>query len=353
MPKLDTCDQCGVPLLVGALRWGDNGVITQVSGAGHRMLFCESDNIDDLFARIGNIRGVPVDDIVIESMARDSRANVEDTLSPLARKAGRLVGSNIMVRRLSRTGRAFGYGDVSLVSRGKEADGSEAITMSVRNPHSILLFCGESLGAWEAIQGCENRVIREQVGDSEHHVTNVAGDHCVKLPEVRRRSAQARKPGDIALERCGTCGVPTLIGECAWDLEEGTIRNPEGGRMAMVGPAGLEAIFKDLAAELGVAIPGIVIEAQRRRVRETMGGRSGPGLSSTYREILAARGSGNLTSFDGNRDRLAVTIENSCLALLTVGMLQALFEMGAGHMASSCDYELAPDGDLEVRIKAL
>lgn len=349
------CDVCGVPLLVGKEQvWGDNGVISHATDRGHRMVFCDSDNIDGLFAQVEEMIGFPIENIVIGSKAREVKEYVESTMSPLARKAGRLIGTNMLVNKLSKTGRAYGFGDISLVSRSKDDSGGEAITMSVRNPHSILLFCGESLGAWEAIQGRDHRVILERVSEGEYRVTNVAGSHPIELSGMRRTRRHDLKDGDFALERCGSCGVPKLVGDFVWDTEEGTIVNAQSGRrMAIIGSSGLQAIFDDLTSELGESIPEAVIEAQRRLVRESMGETSWSGRAPTYREMLALRGLGNLRGFEGTSKRLAVTIENSCLSLMVVGMLQAMFELGAGHAASAYDYRLAPDGDLEVEIRAL
>jgi hypothetical protein len=355
MPRPETCNSCGVPLMISKEQsWCDNGVIVQTSDTDHRMLFYESDNIDDLFEGIEDIIGLPVEHIVIESKAREVKAYVESMLSPLARKAGKLMGTNMMVKRLSRMGRAYGYGDIRLVSRGKKDSGEEYITMSVRNPHSILFFCGENLGAWEAIQGQDHRVIREKVGENEYMVTNVAGEHPVELSGMLKTGTCTFTPGDISLDRCDECGVPLLVGAYKWDLDEGIIVNPQTGRrMALFGPAGLEAVFSDLEAELGEAIPETVIEAQRRHVKEVMADASLAVGDASYREMLAMRGLGDLTDFDGNRDMLSVTIENSCLTLMTVGMLQAFFEMGAARQASEYDYVSGDDGTLKVKIRAL
>lgn len=349
------CEKCGVPLLVGKeQRWGDNGVLAQASHADHRMIFYESDNIDDLFARVEQMIGVPVEHIVIESKARDVKDYVESMMSPLSRKAGRMLGTNMLVKRLSTTGRAYGYGDISLVSRDKDEEGRETITMSVRNPHSILLFCGESLGAWEAIQGRDHRVEWEKVGEDEYHVTNSPGSHPVELHGMLARRRFPQKPGDVSLDRCPKCGVPEIVGACDWDAVNGTVFDRASGRrMALIGPAGLEAIFDDLTSELGDAIPEAVVEAQRRHVREVMAERSWMGDSPTYREMLAVRGLGNLRTFEADRDRMQVTIENPCLTLMTAGTLQAMFEIGAARQASSCEFEVKDDGDLCLEVKAL
>jgi hypothetical protein len=351
MTRFEMCGTCGVPVVVGReLEWGDNGVINQVSDPDHRMLFYESEHIDALFAGIEEIIGVPIERIVIESKAREVKEYVEKMLSPLARKATRLLGTNMMVGRLSKSGRAYGYGDIGLSSRQRAEDG-ESITMSVRNPHSILFFAGESLGAWEAIQGRDYHVSYERDEDGTYLVTCVPGDHPSELSGRLKSRRYTYGPAGIELERCGECGVPALLGQYRWDIDEGTITNPATGRrMAVFGPSGLEAILDDITSELGDEIPAAVIEAQRRNVREAALGGGLQWTGSRDLEMLAIRGLGNLRSYEGGTERMDVVIENSCLTLMTVGMLQALFEIMTGKETSEYEYSLDEDGTLRVTV---
>jgi hypothetical protein len=69
--------------------------------------------------------------------------------------------------------------------------------------------------------------------------------------------------------------------------------------------------------------------------------------------MIAVRGVGNLTHFEGDRQGLTLTIQNSCLHLLMVGAIQALVEMAYGVEDSNYEWDLADDGDLTVTIKVL
>ena len=56
MARLKLCGGCGVPLMVGKGQlWRENGTIVESRDPDHRMLFCESDNLDALFGGIENI----------------------------------------------------------------------------------------------------------------------------------------------------------------------------------------------------------------------------------------------------------------------------------------------------------
>ena len=47
---MDVCDKCGVPIMVSReLNWEANGVISLASSPRNRMVFYESENIDQLF----------------------------------------------------------------------------------------------------------------------------------------------------------------------------------------------------------------------------------------------------------------------------------------------------------------
>lgn len=352
MSEIKLCRKCGVPLMVsGGHTWHDNGVITQTSDPDHRMILFESENIDGLFAGIEELLGLSVEKIVIESKRREVKEYVEKMLSPVRRMAARHVGIRMVIDNLSRNGRAFGYGDIGLVDRRRKGEDGDFITMSVRNPHSLQFFCGEVLGAWEAIDGRDHCVEHEQVADGTYHVICRVGSHPIELQERLRMKRQRNKPGDIVFERCTVCDVPLRVAECRWNLEAGTLTQPESGRrMAIIGPRGMEAILEDLEAELGETIPEAVIEAQRRQIKESMKDMSWLGDPGHYQAMMAFRGLCNLTRFERGEAKLSLTMENPCLPLMSVGMVQAMFELATGSDESAYRFERAPDGDLTVEI---
>lgn len=353
MAKIKRCSGCDTPLAVSREQvWNLNGTITQASDPDHRMLFYESDNLDRLFRGIEEIIGVPVERIVIESKAREVKEYVRKMVSPLKRRFARFrPGTVAMVSRLAVTGRCYGYGDVSLSGHRRKGDDGDYITMSVDSPHSVLFSCGEYLGAWEAIDGRDNTVSYRKTGEDRYEITCRVGEHPIELAGRLASPAYRPRPGNTRLERCELCGVPLVVAAYDWDLGKGTIRHPETGtRMAVFGPAGLEAVLNDLETELGDAIPEAVVEAQRRYVHEVMAGAGAWGDLESYREMMAFRGLGNITEFEAGDSGMSIRIENPCLILVTVGMVQAFFELASGREMSSREYRLSEDGDLLISV---
>lgn len=351
MSGIKRCKKCGVPSTVSkGHTWGDNGVMVQTA-SGHRMVFFESDNLDGLFAGIERILGLSIEKIIIESKRREVKRYVEGMLSPLARKLARRVGVGMVIDKLSRDGRAFGYGDIGLVDRRGKGDDGDFITMSVRNPHSLALFCGEVLGAWECIDGREHQVEHLLTGPDAYNVTCRVGPHPIELRERLQFKVFDHKPGDFRLDRCPACDVPVSVARYRWELEQGTIRHPRSGaRMAIFGPTGIEAILDDLESELGETIPEVVIEAQRRYVRETMADLGLLADPARFRRMLAFRGVCDLSGFSSDDGCLDVEVRNACMPLVQVGIFQGLFELLNGLEASSYQYERAADGDLCIRL---
>lgn len=353
MAGIRLCGECGVPIAVSSEQvWNDNGVITQSADPDHRMLFTESDNIDLLFGNIERIIGLPVEHIVIESKRREVKEYVRKMVHPLQRALARRIGTGLMVSKLSKTGRTYGFGDISLMGRRRKNDDGDFITMGVRRPHSIPFFCGETLGAWEAIDGREHEVKHERTGDDEYRVTVHVGRHPVELHERLQPKSYPFKPGGVLFERCGTCGVPLEVARHRWNLAEGTITHRgTGRRMAIFGPSGLEAILDDLEAELGEAIPDAVIDAERLCIKEAGKAMDWLGTLESYREMFAMRGLGSITDFEPGEKSIKITIDNSCVVLVTVGMIQGLYELARGLVRSSRDWGVTPDGTLTVTVE--
>ncbi|RJP30373.1 MAG: hypothetical protein C4536_10075 [Actinobacteria bacterium] len=346
------CRECGVPYAVSKeLVWHENGVITQTRDPDHRMIFYESDNLDNLFMGIEEIIGVPIEHIIIESKRREVKEYVERLLPAPVRKAARYGGMGMMIRKLSNVGRAYGYGNVRMADRKIRRRNDDYVTRVIDNPHAILFYCGENLGAWEAIDGRDSRVRYEEITANTFEVTNYIGKHPIELHERLRTPTYARKQGDIFFERCPFCRVPLDVASCKWNPELGTINDPSTGRrMAIFGPAGFEAVLDDLEVELGAAIPETVIEAQRRYIVKSLSPQDLGKGKDAFRRMFALRGLGNLVNLEVSEGGISATIENSCLPLLMVGVMQGACESLFAHEKTGYEWEARQDGDLNISI---
>jgi len=177
------------------------------------------------------------------------------------------------------------------------------------------------------------------------------GEHPLELTERLKRKRYEFKPGDVQYERCSECGISLVVAYRILDIEKGTITDPETGRrMAIFGPLAVDSIFDDLETEIGEIIPETIIEAQRRQIKTGWDVESWNRDGSTFQQMLALRGRGNLTKFEGDRTHLDIVVENACLHLPMIGTTQALVELACKADRSTCEWELADDGDLSINI---
>ncbi len=314
MARLKSCAQCGVPLMVGRENvWHENGVITQAKNPDHRMVFFESGNIDRVFQKIEEIIGVSVEHIVVESQRRSTREYLEKQFPLAIRRMLYLLNPGLIARRMAGVAKVYGYGHVEVeeVRAGllrHARKGEDYLVMTIRHPYSIYRYCGDNLGGMEVVTGRACSVRRDEVGEDTYRLELTVGLHPVELEERLARRKYPYKEGGIRLERCPACGVPQGVARCEWDLENGIITDPETGRrMALFGPASLEAAFDELESELGETIPDTVIEAQRQFVKEVMRKGDWRAYTMSLEKIMATRGLGMLTAFEADGQGLSLT----------------------------------------------
>ncbi|MBN2169598.1 MAG: hypothetical protein JW738_10165 [Actinobacteria bacterium] len=371
---IQTCGECGVPTLVASgLKWENNGVISLTGSPRNRMVFFESETIDRIFQGIELLIGIPIEHIILESRSRETKRFIEKAFPPDVRQIidnkelslesriskmpleERAELHNTM-RYITQTiidiGRMYGYGDQKPGELwALDADCPWRVQV-VRNPYSLLFISADNIGAVEAFERTDMWVDYEDVGEGTYRVEVFPCDHPVGLRERLKRTRYQFKPGNISYDLCPSCGMPLLVSSRKWDLAEGTITDQETGRnMSIFGPFSMDSICDDLERELGDLVPATVIESTRRYAREAWSFDQWNRDGATFQQMLAVRGLGNLVYFDGDREHLDVVIENSCLHLVMVGTIQALVEMAYRVDSSTCEWELAKDGNLTISIK--
>ena len=345
------CPECGVPRrLVKEHRWLDDGTIVQHKDPDHRMVFFESGNINGTFGNIEEIIGMPIERIVIEAKRRATFDFVDHMLPGVVKAILRVVGVRPIIRNITSLGSVMGYGHIELIDIRRVHGKGDYATMRVTEPYSLPLFCGDLAGSFNAVDQREVGIDYEKVSPDIYDITGHVSKHPMELKGRLQTKPYTHKAGDIELERCSTCGGPKALSQYYWDLERGVIENTSTGRrMAMLGPAALDAIFEELEKELGENIPEVVIEAQRRFVKAGFSSSQEVRGVEDFRQELALRGAGNLKEFEADKDGLRVRIENPCLYLMLVGLIQGLFELAFGR-EGDVEWELAGDGDLTVKV---
>ena len=371
--KQELCGECGVPLMVSReFTWESNGVISLRGSEHNRVVLFESRIIDNLFKGIEELIGMNIEHIVIESRRREVKRYIEKSFPAWMRKPlvnlNERIGGVFMLKNVVRMvrnplgkfitrqvfdiGRIYGYGDVELGPLWGSGDQHPWRVNIIHNPHSILFFAAEALASVEAFEGRDHWVRYEQVGEDTYEYIASPGQHPVELGEWLKRRRYDFKPGEIEYERCGSCGIPLEIAKLVWDLDEGTIYDPESGRrMAVIGPFAMDAVLQDLESELGGSIPEVVVEAQRRYVKSRIEGGQWRRGGATFNRLTALRGLGNIIFFEADEKHLSVTIQNSCMPLLVLGLAQAIYETALGLDSTTYEWKMDDDGDFEFIVR--
>jgi hypothetical protein len=373
MSEIEICGSCHVPrMIAGVFNWDDNGVISIAGNPDGRMVFYESGNIDSIIHGVGELIGVTIEHIAIERKRRDTRRFMEgifadaiekvqklkgdkplvsySTVDPGIRKEGIELGHAINAQATS-VGMVYGYGKIRFCDLWEFWDSFPWRTQIIQNPYSIAFFAADMLATVEALEQQDMQVKYEQVTEKTYILSVRPGKHPIGLRDRLKKKSYAFKAGDIAYEKCPDCGVPLDVGRCRWDLESGTIVDPDTDRrMAIFDPAGLDTVFESLEEELGESVTDVIIEAQRLYAKESMAADNWRRSGYDFKSWAAMRGLGNITSFKADRERMTMTLENSCMHLALVGMTQALYELAWGAEESHREWHRSDDGNLEIEI---
>ena len=353
MARNGLCKVCGTPKrFAKEHEWLSDGSIVQRENPEHRMVFIETENISRTFSGVEDIIDMSIERIIIEAKRRATFDFVDHTLSGLVKTIVRAVGVRPVARSINRLGLVMGYGAIRIVSLRRIHGKGDFITMSIKEPYSIPLFCGDLAGAFEAVTRREVAVTYIRKEADEYEVTGHISSHPIELQDRLRSRKYSHKPGDIALEKCPKCGAPIALSEYVWYLDRGLIEHRERGRrMAMVGPAALDAIIDDLQEELGETIPSVIVEAQRRFIKTGFYGLEAMAPAETLRQQLALRGFGNLREVEWLEDRLRIRLENSCLHPVIVGVMLGVFELASGGEGKA-EWSVSDDGGLVVEVSS-
>ncbi len=373
MAGIEFCQGCGGPLLISRdLRWEANGAVSLSSSRANRMVMFECECIDRIFKGIEELIGLSVEHIVIESRSRETRVFTERSYPLAVRKilegtGGRKEGQGldippekkeallstmrVMTASLVDTGKIYGYGDQHLGELWDQGADYPWRKLYLNNPYSLLFQAADNLGWVEAFEGSDMWVRYGKVDGARYTTEVYPAQHPIGLQERLQRKKYEYKNGDIKYDRCVECDLPLEVARYKWDADDGTITDPDTGwRVAIFSPASVDGIFDDLQAELGDAIQSTVIEAMRRFTRESWSAEDWNRPAFSFKQMFALRGLGNLVYFDGEQDRLTLIVENMCMPLLMVGMVQALVEMAYGLDESSLEWQAGDDGRLSVTV---
>ena len=353
---LTLCEECSTPLVFTAEhQWLNNGDIVQKRDHRHRLVFLESENLDPLFRGIEQIIGMPVDNIIINCVRRTLLTYMRLFVSDNVRERihNKEISPKVIDDSFREGALPTGFGRYEFVDMRYEGDEDDFFTVSVTEPFSLPMCVAAHNAAMEAILGYDHGVVYLDLGQDIYNITAFPSPHPDEFKGRLDMPRYEHNNGDFELKRCPSCGGPRALTWYMWHMNRGIIYNEMNRRrMAMMSPSELEPIFAELEKELGDTIPRVVVEAQRRFTRTGFYSMSDVTDAGDFRSQLALRGLGNLKHLEVRRKGVRMLVENACLPLLIVGMMQGVFET-AFDLDSNAEWSHSGEGTLELHITPL
>ena len=354
---INLCAECGAPdQLIANHLWLNSGVIVYTRDETQREILIESENLDPLFQGIAEVIGMPIERQVIDVCRRSTRNLVRELVPPQVRELFTREGVDLepviygITDIMFTASQLVGFGKFEHIDHHYQPGDENYFTNRCYRPYSTLLNRGNLAGTIEGIYNTEAGVDCVEVAPDVYEMTAHGLGHAAELEERLKLRPYVHRDGDMQLERCSTCGGPAALSSFRWDLEEGIITcESTGRRITVMSPDVLEAVFEELEAELGDAIPRAVVEAQRRFVKGGSYSIDEISNEGDFRTQLAVRGYGNLRSIYMGADGLNMRIDNAAAPLMVVGLAQGLFEK-AIDVKSVAEWEVSEEGDLQLRI---
>jgi hypothetical protein len=351
---VNVCPECKVPEPFNqGQMWLNNGDIVQRVNPEARLGFIECENLDPLFANIGDIIGMSVENMVVNITARGTekfmRGLIPESIKEMIQ--AKQMDPNVFIDNIITYCHVIGLGKYDYVDSRYERDEEDYSITRIDAPFSVPEAAGGVAGVVSATVGGEHAVTYKMISPGLYEFTTSWTEFPEELKEKLHTSPYIHRDGDIELERCATCGLPKVLSEFKWYLDRGLIVNKHTRRrMAILGPELLDVLFTALENELGETIPNVVVEAQRRFVKTGFFTIGEMGNEGDFRAQLALRGMGNLQQMKMGSQGMRMRVDNAAGHLLMVGMAQALFEI-AFDIDSNVEWELSAEGDLEVEIR--
>jgi hypothetical protein len=353
MSDIRLCEKCGVPeAIAGDQAWLNSGVIVQGTNLSWRMGFSESENLDPLFAEIEKIIGRSIQAKVMEFGKFGAIFYWENVMRPeiSALVRGRLMSLEVMSEVVVAAGEINGFGKYQVREMRFQGDADDALVIRVDNPFSIPLSMGILAGCCEMVTGNPYTVKIDRVSGDTYDLSLGIGRAQKAARDIRVKPYYHRD-GDIYLEPCASCGVPKALSNLKWDLAKGRITDSRNGkRMICLGSEVWDPLFKELEKEFGEEIPGAIIEAQRRLVRQGLFAFEDVCRADAMREEFAMRGWGNFREMQVNPNRAYFRVDHTINHPILIGSGQAFFEMAYG-VESNAEWEVSDNGDLQVEIR--
>jgi hypothetical protein len=354
MPDIVCCPECNVPELISqSVDWLNNGDIVQKLNPQARMGFIESENFDPLFHNMGQIIGISIEPMIMNIAARGVEAYMKRVVPQQARDM--MVARQLDVKSFAEytctLAHVYGFGKYEALDYRYERDAEDYAKHNITKPFSLPLAAGAMAGTLSSMVEGQYQVAYKERSPSIYEFKASWTEYPEELMERFDAVRYEHRDGDIEFERCGSCGMPKVVAQYRWLLEEGQIVNESTGRrMVLLAPGIQDLLFLELEKELGDTIPKVVVEAQRRFTKTGFYSIEQVADEGDFRTQLALRGLGNLRDIKMRSSGVSMHVDNAAGYLMAIGMIQGVFETAFGG-ESDVEWALSEMGDLEVEIK--
>src|SRR5450759_162220 len=333
------CRECGFPRAYGRyIAWTSDGTVQGRDIARTRLVFVEVDEVRNLFSRISEAIGLPVDPIVYRAEKEVGRrfigALVPDifTKVPASSIARPLFLARFVVHVLAGYMAALGMGRARLL----EYKPARFVKVELTDSHDLPLVAGDIAGIVEYL---------DRAGMDAAWEEPVAGPAVLSLTKVSdNRPADERLmleaveglPEKVSYDFCPRCGVPREVSDnLKFELERGVIRNAvTGGREVALPAQSFAAVFRELAAELGDEVTDLLESTEQEYMRESSAARRfvadlDDGDPLTLLSDFPWRGLGNPMRAEKTDHGLEVVVENAFNLGMVAGRVAGLYEAAA------------------------
>lgn len=350
MKKIKVCAACGVPRqLTVESNWGNDGTISSLVNPDQRSLLYETEGLDGLFRNIEKLVGQSVNRIVAEGKRKESLDFLEDYFSGVKGMLARSIGRRRVYMAVATLAATFGYGHFELMDLKKGV----YVKVYGRNMYCAPLLTGDLMATFNVIEGLPASV-RVEEKDGGHVITIEQGEEPDEELSSRLEPVIITpRPGNIHFDTCASCGAPAGLISCDFDFEEGIITDTKTGRrMAFVSIDQIDAVLRELEAELGEDIAAVILRAKRDYIKNNFGAEEMEKGHQYLRYFLSFRGMGNLVKYEIDDAGMEAVIENARPPLLVAGIMYGIFEL-LSALESKVEYRTLGDGILEVKVKAV
>jgi hypothetical protein len=348
--SFDLCPECGVPLLITAgCLWRSDGTLVVSTDTTWRSAFVDSENLSPVYARINQVIGIPIDHLIMDIFRKGTVEFISHIMPREVMEAAKsgLLDMRAFAETIAVNSYLFGLGANELMDLNPD----EYLVGRVTEPFCIQQVAGMLAGSCEAMTGgLVEATYREVLPDVYELTARFTEEHDEGLEGRLQPRRYSQREGDIELERCVSCGSPKALSRFSWNLTLGKINDAvTSRRMVLIGPELQDLLFEEFEAELGDTIPRVVVEAQKEFVKNGSYSIEEISDQDDFRTQLALKGMGNLRRLHVVKKGLRMRLDNASNYLMTIGMIQGLFEMAFGG-ESFVDWEISENGDLEVEV---